>query len=93
MLIIITGPTDKQFIRERAVARAGWDETVEDIASGEWTDISSIQHVAIGRDVTDIIAAEVAAIWHERGEKLAEWQEDFLKDHLTTRVRKLQAAE
>ena len=91
MLIVITGPADNQVIRERALAHSDWDNTVKAVAAGEWTYIAAVIHTATGNDITDLIAEEVARVWHDHDEKLEDWQKDFLKEHL--RVRRLQAAE
>lgn len=89
MLIVITGHADNQWIRERRLSDSGWNETVKAVASGEWTDITSIYWASTGLDATDLIASEVAAIWAERDEPLADWQKDFLQANGVTWKRRL----
>ena len=86
MLIVITKSNGIEWIRERKLSDSGWEETVKAIAAGEWTDIHEVRRFYTGDVVTHLIAEEVARIWHENDEPLANWQKDFLSDNLPRRL-------
>lgn len=79
MLIVICGKPGSEYLPERNLSRTGWDETVEDVAQGQFSEISSIIHADLGRDVTDIVAREVANIWADRGEGISSSEREFLE--------------
>jgi len=95
MLIVICTHNGKQYTPERDEDHWDWDGTVKSISEGNWPDVTQVIHAATGNDVTGLIAEECSRIWAETSvidrEPLADWQKDFLKEHL--RVRRLEAAE
>lgn len=95
MLIVITKSNGIEWIMERKLSDANdWDATVRSIAAGEWTDISMVYSTGEGFDALPSMAKQVADIWAERDEPLADWQKDFLQDNgVTGKRRALQAAE
>lgn len=92
MLVIICKSNGVEYLPERNLSRTTWEATVEDIASGEWTTVEQVIHTATGNDITGLVAEEVARIWNERDEPLADWQKDFLQANGIGK-RVLQAAE
>ena len=95
MLIVICGEQGSEYLPERRLVDCEWDVTVSDIANGQFEDISSIIHAAIGQDVLPAIAREVMQIWAERGGPLTAWQRDFIEHNVSVSAanRFLQAAE
>lgn len=78
MLIVIVGSGADQYIPERSVNRTDWDNTVKDIAAGEWRDVSSIIQTSTGVDVLPLIVGAAMDIWADSGERRQEWQDDLI---------------
>jgi len=83
MYIVITGSGSNQHIAPRKLSDANWDETVLDIARGEWTDISSVIQASTGFDVLSSMASQVMTIWADREEPLTSWQRDFIEQNVS----------
>lgn len=82
MLIIITGNRGDEWVMERRLSRMGWDETVEDIAAGNWKNVSSVLQTSTGFDVLPQIARCVMNRWAERDEGLSGWERDFVEANI-----------
>ncbi len=86
MLIIIAGTGPDQYIPERKLSDCDWNETVLDIARGEWKDVSSVIQTSTGADVLPSMARQVMTIWADREEPLTNWQRDFLEMHVSVQA-------
>lgn len=86
MLIVICGTGPDQYLPERLRCHTGWDETVLQIASGEWTDISEVQDTSTNSDVLPQMAKQVMTIWAGREEPLTDWQRDFIEQNVSVQA-------
>lgn len=86
MLIVICGEYESEYIAERNLCDTGWDATVQDIANGQFEDVSSVIHASMGVDVLDILAREVMTIWANRGEPLTDWQRKFIEFNVSIKA-------
>lgn len=95
MLIVICGEQGSEYLPQRRLIDTSWEATVGDIASGQFEDVSSVIHAALGTDVLPLIAREVMTIWADNGEPLTDWQRKFIEYNVSVSAanRFLQAAE
>ena len=88
MLIVIIQHPAGDYIPERDVSRCNWDDTVQDIAEGQF-DLTRIKEVictATGVDVLPTLAKQVQDIWADRGEGITDAERDFLERHVSISV-------
>lgn len=85
MLIVICGTQGSEYIRERKLSDSGWNETVIDIANGQFEDVTSVIQCSTGDDVLPSLAKLVMDKWFNNDEPLSEWQESFIADHVRSR--------
>ena len=82
MFIVITGTKGNEHIEQRRVLDAeSWDATVQQIAEGQWTDISQV--LRGNADVLPLMAREVQDIWADRGDGLKDWERDFIEQNVS----------
>lgn len=78
------------YLPERDVSDLDRATTVKDIATGQIEDLVQVIEVNVAehtsRDVTEDIARDVMNVWANEAEPLADWQYQFVQQHVSVQA-------
>jgi hypothetical protein len=86
LYLVLCGQHIDEYAPERDVKDMTWAGTVQDVAAGQFENLTRVLEIGTGADVTDKLAREVSTIWAHSGEPLSYSQYSFVEQTVGTRA-------
>lgn len=86
LYLVLCGQHIDEYAPERELKDMGRAETIKDIATGQFENLTRVLEIGTGTDVTADFAKEVMTRWAHQGEPLSHRQYSFVEMFVGTRA-------